>query len=51
MLIPATSENVAPPHCSDEREVNSQKPERCVCGVAKIREFVLDFDEFWDCIA
>jgi len=28
MLIPATSENVAPRHCSDEREVNSQKPER-----------------------
>jgi hypothetical protein len=46
MLIPATSENVAPPHCLDEREMNSQKPERGVTGVAKICEFVLDFDEF-----
>jgi hypothetical protein len=49
MLIPATSENVAPPHCLDECEVNSQKPERGVTGIAKICEFVLDFDEFWDC--
>jgi hypothetical protein len=34
-LIPATSENVAAPHCSDEREMNWQKTERGVCGVAK----------------
>jgi hypothetical protein len=48
MLTPATSENVALPHCLDEREVNSQKPERGGGGVAKIWQFVLDFDEFWD---
>jgi hypothetical protein len=35
MLIPATSENVVSPHCSDEHEVNSQKAERCACCVAK----------------
>jgi hypothetical protein len=34
-LIPATSENVAAPYCSDEREMNSQKTERGACGVAK----------------
>jgi hypothetical protein len=35
MLIPATSENGASPHCSDERAVNSQKAERGGDGVAK----------------
>jgi hypothetical protein len=35
MLIPATSENVAAPHCSDERAVNSQKMARGGRGVAK----------------
>jgi hypothetical protein len=35
MLIPATSKNVAPPYCSDEREVKSQKAERGIGGVAK----------------
>jgi hypothetical protein len=35
MLIPATSENGASPHCSDERAVNSQKEERCGGSVAK----------------
>jgi hypothetical protein len=34
MSIPATSENVASPHCSDEPEANSQKPEHHACGVA-----------------
>jgi hypothetical protein len=49
MLIPATSENAAAPHCSDERAVNSQKTARGGRGVAKFCKFVLDFDEFWDC--
>jgi len=35
MLIPATSENAAAPHCSDERAVNSQKMIRGGGGVAK----------------
>jgi hypothetical protein len=35
MLIPATSENVAAPHCSDECAVNSQKTVRGIGGVAK----------------
>jgi hypothetical protein len=35
MLIPATSENGASPHCSDECAVNSQKPSRGAGGVAK----------------
>jgi hypothetical protein len=35
MLSPATSENVAPPYYSDEREVNSQKAERGAGTVAK----------------
>jgi len=35
MSIPATSENVASPHCSDERAVNSQKAARGNGGVAK----------------
>jgi hypothetical protein len=36
MLIAATAENVAPPHCSDECEMNSQKPARGIGGIAKI---------------
>jgi len=48
MLIPATSENVAAPHCSDERAVNSQKTARGGRGVAKFCKFRLDFDEFWE---
>jgi hypothetical protein len=35
MLIPATSENVASPHCSDECELNSQKTARGGVGIAK----------------
>lgn len=35
MPATATSENIAPRHCSDERGVNSQKPERGAGGVAK----------------
>jgi hypothetical protein len=35
MMIPATSENVALPHCSDERAVNSQKTAHGADGVAK----------------
>jgi len=35
MLIPATSENVASPHCSDECGVNSQNAERGTGGIAK----------------
>jgi hypothetical protein len=50
MLIPATSENVALPHCSDECAVNLQKTARGADGVAKFCTFVLDFDEFWGCI-
>jgi len=35
MLIPATSENVASPHCSDECEMNSQKMARGDDAIAK----------------
>jgi hypothetical protein len=35
MLPFATFKNVASPHCSDEREVNSQKTARCDGDMAK----------------
>jgi hypothetical protein len=48
MSIPATTENVASPHCSDECGMNSQKPVLRDADITKFCAFVPGFDEIWD---